>query len=210
MRITYIAAAAFGLALTAGSSAAPPAHAATPAATQAANPVGCASPVGRGDSAAALLRRFGRNARKETVPGAEGETSEAIVLYPRDAMRRIEVIYADARMLRPSSVTLRTGRSAWSVAGMRLGDSLDQVAQRNGRDFAMSGFEWDYGGYVTDLKGGALARLPGGCTISIRFSLPANLASTPETLMGDVQLQSNNPALRRVRPVVSALALSWR
>lgn len=210
MRTRYLAAATFGLALVAASSATPLVNAATPAVVSAPNPIGCASPVGRDDSAAALLRRFGRNARKETVPGPEGETFEALVLYPRDSRRRIEVTFADARMLRPASVTLRSGSSVWSMAGLRLGDSLDRVATRNGRDFTLSGFEWDYGGYVTDLKGGALASLPGGCTITLRFSLPANLMSTPEALMGDVQLQSNNPALRRVRPVVSQMALNWR
>jgi hypothetical protein len=186
------------------------AQATPPLPPPASNQIVCASPVGRNDSAAALIRRFGANARKEKVPGAEGEEFEALVLYPRDPQRRIEVAFADDKMLRPSSVTVRGTSSAWALAGLRLGDGLEQVTQRNGRGFALSGFEWDYGGYVTDLKGGALAQLPGGCTVTVRFSLPANLMSTPEVLMGDKSLQSSGPILRRTRPVVSELALNFR
>ena len=169
MRMICLGAMMFGLAGIAANSSSPIALAATTPAPPAANAVGCASPVGRNDSAAALMLRFRANARKETVPGAEGETAEAVVLYPRDPLRRLEVIYSDAAMLHPASVNLRAERSVWAVAGLHLGDGLEQVARRNGRAFTMSGFEWDYGGYVNDLKGGALSRLPGGCSVTIRF-----------------------------------------
>jgi hypothetical protein len=119
-------------------------------------------------------------------------------------------VFSDDKMLHPSSVTLRSAHSVWAVVGLHLGNSVDQVAQRNGRGFVLSGFEWDYAGTVTDLKDGALAHLPGGCTVTIRFSPPASATSTPQSLMGDVPVQSNNPALHRLRPVVSELALNWR
>ena len=141
---------------------------------------------------------------------AEGETFPGVVLYPRDPHRRIEVAFSDARMTHVSTLILRGTRSVWSVGSMALGDGIDQITSSNGRGFALSGFEWDYGGYVTDLKGGALSRLPGGCTLSIRFSPPANAMSTPEALMGDITLQSTNPTLRRLRPTVTQLSLNWR
>ena len=170
----------------------------------------CAAPVSRGDSAASLLRRFAGNARRETLPGAEGETMPGVVLYPRDPQRRIEVAFSDARLTQVSTLTLRGATSVWSVGGMALGDGIDQITSSNGRGFALTGFEWDYGGSVIDLKGGALSRLPGGCTLTIRFSPPANATSTPQSLMGDVRLESTNPALRHLRPVVIELSLNWR
>ena len=170
----------------------------------------CTSPVMRGDTAATILRRFGANARRETLPGAEGATYPGVVLYPRDPQRRVEIAFSDDARPHVSSIRIRGNSSTWSFGSMALGDGIPQITSSNGRAFTFSGFEWDYGGYVTDLKGGALSHLPGGCTLGIRFSLPATVTSTPEALMGDVQVQSTNPALRRLRSVVTELSLNWR
>ena len=169
----------------------------------------CTSPVTRSDTAATILRRFGANARRETLPGAEGETYRGVVLYPRDPQRRVEIAFSDDARPHVSSIRIGGDSSNWSFGSMALGDGVPQITSSNGRSFTFSGFEWDYGGYVTDLKGGALSRLPGGCRLGIRFSLPANVTTTPEALMGDVQVPSTHPALRRLRPVVTELSLNW-
>jgi len=169
----------------------------------------CTSPVTRSDTAASILRRFGANARRETLPGAEGETFSGVVLYPRDPRRRVEIAFSDDARPHVSSIRIRGNSSAWSFGSMALGDGIPQITSSNGRAFTLSGFEWDYGGYVNDLKDGALSHLAGGCTLSIRFSLPANVTTTPEAVMGDVQVPSTHPALRRLRPVVTELSLNW-
>ncbi len=170
---------------------------------------GCTSPVMRNDTAATILRRFGANARRETLPGAEGETYRGVVLYPRDPQRRVEIAFTDDARPRVSSIRIRGGSSIWTFGSMALGNSIPQITGSNGRAFTLSGFEWDYGGYVTDLKGGSLSRQPGGCTLGIRLSLPENVTSTPQAVMGDVQVQSTHPALRRLRPVVTELSLNF-
>ena len=202
-KLVFASAGLLALALATG-----PAMAAAPARPSFA--ATCAGPVTRSDSAASLLRRFAGNARRETLPGAEGETFPGVVLYPRDPQRRIEVAFSDARMTQVSMLILRGARSVWSAGGLALGDGIDKITASNGRSFALTGFEWDYAGSVIDLKGGALSHLPGGCTLTLRFSPPANASSTPESLMGDVRLESTNPALRRLRPVVSEITLNWR
>lgn len=203
MNRMHIAAAGFlGLVLA----AAAPASGTAPGHSFAAT---CTAPVSRNDTAAAILRRFGANAQRETLPGAEGDTFPGVVLYPRDRQRRVEIAFTDDARPRVASIRIRGNSSRWSFGGMALGDGLAQITSSNGRGFTLSGFEWDYGGYVTDLKGGALSRLPGGCRLGIRFSLPASITTTPESVMGDVQLPSTNPALRRLRPVVTELSLNW-
>ncbi len=169
----------------------------------------CTSPVSRNDTAATILHRYGAQARRETLPGAEGETFPGVVLYPRDRLRRVEIAFTDDARPRVASIRIRGNRSNWSIGNMALGDGIDQITSSNGRGFALSGFEWDYGGYVTDLKGGVLSRLPGGCRLGIRLSLPANVTNTPNALMGDVSVDSTSPALRRLRPVVTELSLNW-
>ncbi len=169
----------------------------------------CTSPISRNDTAATILQRYGAQARRETLPGAEGETFRGVVLYPRDPQRRVEIGFSDDARPRVAFIRIRGNRSVWTFGNMALSNSVAQITAANGRGFTLSGFEWDYGGYVTDLKGGVLSQQPGGCRLGIRFSLPANVTTTPEALMGDVPVQSTNSALSRLRPVVDELSLNW-
>jgi hypothetical protein len=169
----------------------------------------CTTPVSRNDTAATILNRYGAQARRETLPGAEGETFSGVVLYPRDRQRRVEIGFSDDARPRVAFIRIRGNASTWSFGNMALGNSVAQITAANGRGFTLSGFEWDYGGFVTDLKGGVLSQLPGGCRLSIRFALPATATETPGAVMGDVQVPSTHPALRRLRPVVDELSLNW-
>lgn len=170
-------------------------------------PVGCAAPIARHDSAAALKARFGKAARIEDVPIGEGDTAKALVLFGKDKARRIEVLYWDDAMRRVS--TIRWQGKGWSAGGLRIGEGLAAVTRANGRAFRLSGFDWDYGGWVTDLRGGRLARMPGGCTIGIRFEPPAHATYTPDGISGDMTIASTLPALVRYRPVISTLSIGW-
>jgi hypothetical protein len=168
----------------------------------------CASPVDRFDTAATLKRRFGAQAVVRTVPGPEGTEFQALVLYPRDPKWRLEVLFDDEALAgRVSSVLLRGERSLWRVAGLRLGDGLRKVEAANGRAFQVGGFEWDYGGYVQDWKGGALSKR--GCRIGMRMGLPGEGALIADGILGEVELQSNDSRVRAARPIVTELSISW-
>lgn len=170
----------------------------------------CQSPVGPHDAAKTLQIRLGGDARIEDVAGAEGQTTKALVLHPKDSKRRLEVLYYDDAMTLVSEVRLGGQRgSAWKIAGLRRGDSLAQAVKANGRAFELSGFGWDYGGYVTDLRGGALATLKGGCIVGLRFAPPPNVGSAPDNVSGDRKLGSDDPALVKLEPVISELSLRW-
>ena len=84
------------------------------------------------------------------------------------------------------------------------------MAALNGKPFTLSGFEWDYGGFVSDWQGGALATAAGGCRIGVRFAPPGNL---PEALSrkvsGDMQLSSSSADVRAAKPVVTELSIMW-
>jgi hypothetical protein len=43
--------------------------------------------------------------------------------------------------------------------GIAPGDAMADVERRNGRPFDLAGFDWDYGGVVSDWHGGRFARL---------------------------------------------------
>ena len=187
---------------------------ASPASAQPAPPqdgaITCASPVAADDTERSLKQRYGKDAVVQQLPGAEGETYKGVVLFPKARDRRIEVAFTDDKAGRVSGLSLRDAgkTSLWNVAGVTIGSSLAEVQKANGKPFLVSGFEWDYGGFVTDWKGGTLSRpLQGGCRITIRFS---GKAGAPRSLSGDgVKVASDNAALVKFAPVVTEIGVNF-
>lgn len=178
--------------------------AAAPAAVQ---PLTCTAPVGPRDSAATLLTRFRGLARIQTINGPEGEELRGVVIYPADPRRRLEVLFHDEAMRKPATVRFYHEQARWSVAGLRIGDPMNKVTQVNGRPFDLFGFEWDYGGQVTDWRGGTLKALPGGCNLSV--GLNSRSETTPESVLGDKTIRSDLAVLRRLDVRVGRLSIGW-
>lgn len=171
----------------------------------------CTYPVnGNSDTAESVLSRFGKDARRATISGPEGSEFAGIVLWGDDPARRLELIIdEESRQERIFGIRLRSPGSVWKVAGLGLGDPLAKVVDANGGPFTLWGFGWDYGGYVSDLKGGKLERLPGGCDLSLRFAI-AGPGNAPDSLSGDSEKRSDDPAFAKAPAVLDELALDWR
>jgi len=169
----------------------------------------CATPAEWGDSAAKLLARFKDDARLEKVEVMGGDVSEALVLFPDDESRRLEFFFWDKKKTLISEIRAKYPASAWSMAGQRIGDSVEKAEQANGRPFAISGFEWDYGGYIQDFNAGKLTYLPGDCYLSLRFEMMKVGDEPPVSLLGDITVQSNDPVLRETQPQVMETTLGW-
>lgn len=94
------------------------------------------------------------------MPGAEGETYRGIVLFPDDPQRRAYLYFDDEKTLGGlSTVRIRDPGSQWSLEnGLRVGMLLKDVVAVNGKPIKFHGLDWDYGGIVTSLEGGKLAR----------------------------------------------------
>jgi hypothetical protein len=107
-----------------------------------------------------LQRRYGRdNVRIGEVPGAEGETAHGVVLFPDDPTRRAYLYFEDAAALRGLQlVRVLDPGSRWHFAdGIGIGTPLSELVALNRKPLRFLGFDWDYGGAVTDWNGGALA-----------------------------------------------------
>ncbi len=109
------------------------------------------------DTLAAVQARLGAaQVVAEELNGAEGETSPGWRLYPDDPERSIEVWLNESG--RPQALFVRGSKSIWVRAdGVRLGMTSTDLQAKNGRPFKFLGFEWDYGGAISDWRGGALA-----------------------------------------------------
>jgi hypothetical protein len=186
---------------------------AAPALAQAPPPqegaITCSSPVAPNDSGKTLRQRYGKDTVVQELPGAEGETYKGLVLLPRAADRRIEVSFTDDTMKRATGLAIRNQAKAsrWNLSGITIGSSLAEVQKVNGKPFLVNGFDWDYGGFVADWKGGALGRMEGGCRVMMRFGKETG---APRNLSGDgVKASSDNVALVKWGPVVTEIGIGF-
>ena len=171
----------------------------------------CASPVGPNDSAKALMAKYGADAEIGTIEGAEGMQVKGLILYGKDPARRLEITFWDDAMEHVSSVAPGSAAKAWiGPAGLHIGSPVADAQAANGKAFSISGFGWDYGGYATDLKGGKLASLAGGCALQLRFDNNTDGAVMPDGISGDgVTLSSDDKRVKTYAPTVSEIAVGW-
>ena len=157
-------------------------------------------------SEAALRAAYGEdNVAEETLYGPEGETYTATVLFANDASRRLEIVWQDqATKQRPVNISVAGENSFWTgPSGLSIGDDVARVEQLNGRPFKLWAFSWDYGGWVSDWNGGALAAPSGGCSTGVRFEATSGGGDAD----GDGEFQSDSEAVRAAAPRVVAFAL---
>jgi hypothetical protein len=181
----------------------------TAAATEAApaKELTCSGPIRASDTAVTLQQRFAGQAQWETLDGPEGTQFPGLVLWSDDPAQRVEVIFADEEPRTVSSIAVGPS-SQWRVVGLAPGDPLARANAANGKPFKLWGFSWDYGGYVSDLGGGKLAGLPGGCRVIIRFG-PREGAEVPDALVGEVEMSSDDPRLEAAGVTVEELTLAF-
>lgn len=172
--------------------------------------LGCGAPFTPDATPTTLAAVFGReNVIPETIDGPEGEPMNVTAIYPNDPERRIEVSFANEEERTDLvAVMVRDHASQWKgQGGYSFGDGIEAVEKANGGPFAVSGFEWDYGGFVVDWKGGKLKET-GGCVTTVRFAPEAT--DIAPTIIGDgVTPLSNDPAVRKAQPKVSMFGIGW-
>ncbi len=159
-------------------------------------------------TAESLTQRFGAaNIADQTLDGPEGMKYQATVIFPNDPSRRIEVQWADLEhRTTPTFVSVNGEHSQWiGPHGLALGQTLAEVEQRNGKPFAVYGFDWDYGGTVSNWKGGAFAP-DNGCLTQAAFRATA---SNYDSAIGDQEFQSDGAAIRSAAPRLAQMSVSF-
>jgi hypothetical protein len=189
-----------------------------PAAMRAAKPmagpqaIACEGAFAKDSSDARVAESFGaENVVFSIVDGPEGTKLNATVVFPKDAKRRLEILWHDqTARVRPSSIVLGGG-SAWvGPRGVRVGTPLAEVEKQNGRPFRLAAFGGDYGGSVVDWQGGALGSLAGACQLGLRFDVdPKAPRASRAKVAGDAEFVSTDPNIRAVKPTVSEMFLHY-
>ncbi len=169
----------------------------------------CTGPVRAGMSAAAILRQFGKEARREIVRGDDGETSKVVVLYPDTPSRRLEVAFWDDAQTAVARVTDRAEATAWTgPLGLHAGSPMAEVVAVNGHNFSFTGFGWAYGGYITNVWNGRLLAQTGGCVAQVRLGLAAGIKA-PRAIGGERELNSTLAEVKAAAPRVVELSIGW-
>jgi hypothetical protein len=160
-----------------------------------------------------LIAQFGKaNVKREMIYVAEGTEEAGTVLFPKDPARRVEIVWKNKKA-RKSPEWLRVpAESRWNVFGLANGMPLAELVKRNGRDFRFSGFGWDYGGGITDWRGGTLATLGGkSCHVGVSIdALEPFDEKALEKVSGDQEVASSSPHLKKLKVRVTELVVSYR
>lgn len=165
-------------------------------------------------SRARLVERFGAaNVVEDSVQSADMPSVPGTVLFPNDSTRRLEIIWADpTTQTRPERVDLRGESGRWAAdPGIRLGMRLTDLERINGVPFTVMGFDWDYGGTVTNWRGGRLARKPSELPrIFIQLS-PAetDTGAIRNSVAGDREFSSKSAAMQQLNPHVVSISVAY-
>jgi hypothetical protein len=183
----------------------PPAPAITPSLV-----IGCMAPFTPMTTRADLAAAFGQgNISQETIDGPEGTKVNVTAIYPGDSKRRAEVTFSDeAGGTGLTGVTVGRDATEWSGPnGLKIGDPIESVERSNQGGFMLSGFDWDYGGVVTDWKGGELGTQAPNCRTVARFGRTANLEDTK--VSGEKPHASNSKAMLAAEPKLVWFGVNW-
>lgn len=170
----------------------------------------CAGPFAKDADHARLVTTFGRaNVARETLY-EEGSELKASVVFPKDPVRRIEITWWDEKgYRRPSSIQAK-GAGWTGPNGLGVNASLSDVETANGRPFSLYGFGWDYGGTVSDWKGGAFATIPGDCNLIVVFGSDESAdESALRKVSNDNEFGSDTPEIKAVKPRVERIGVAY-
>lgn len=171
--------------------------------------IACEAAFAMDSSEARLIEIYGAdNVWTGIVPGPEGIEMLATRVYPDDPDRMLGFAWWDEdKRAEPGNVQLPPTLSA--PGGIHAGMSVAEVAAINGEAFSLNGFGWDYGGFA-GFSSGALAELPGGCSLSVRFApddRPAKVNT--DAIYGDRELSSTEPLLETVGAQVESVSIGY-
>jgi hypothetical protein len=142
---------------------------------------------------AQLEQHFGaENVNTEVIWINEGTEQEKVTYLFPGTKNEMMIYWTDTENAStPYKLEIRGEGADWyTINDITIGTPLTEIEKINGGSFSFAGLGWYYGGTVWDWKGG---KLDGQC-FDVVFSGGEN---PPQKLMGDMELQSDNPAVQK-------------
>jgi hypothetical protein len=176
-----------------------------------------AGAVKANSSEASLKELLGpENAVRDSVYIGEGFYEKGTTLF-KGTPEEAQILWKDTlNYAKPDNVLIRPAEgkpTEWLVeGGIRIGMTLKEIEKINGKPFNVSGFGWDYGGFVADWKGGKLDEKDGVSNFVLRFGYDYNdekLNAFAEKVSGEGPFPSNNPAMQKLNPKVVEISIRF-
>jgi len=174
--------------------------------------VTCSGVFGRDSSQVKLAMAFqSRNVTFTQVDGGSSGKTMASVVFAKDPKHRLEVWWSRPSNRSDTHLIVINGTSEWTAPGeLRLGLTLAELEQLNGKPFKLSGFDKNNVATLSNWNGGTLASPAGGCKvgISLRAASTAS-ASAIGALPAEREFTSGDAALRALNPTVSEILVAY-
>lgn len=154
---------------------------------------------------AELERLYGaENLKIERIPVAEGEAQEGVILFP-GTRKEIEIIWQAANSEgTPAFVRITRDSTDWKTEeGITIGSSLEALEQANGKPFDFYGFEWNYGGLVTNWNAG---KFNPNFVVAL---VPQNFMALTKAMLGEKQLSSADIKVRALKAKVGSIVITF-
>ncbi len=131
----------------------------------------------------------------------EGAYEPGLVVFP-DSPKEVEVLLDEDN----NAILYRLQRegSPWATAdGLEVGSTLEDLVKINGKPIHFMGFDWDFGGIVTDWNGGTLAEKDFMVTLT-HAAIEMDEADAAK-IIGDQVVWSNEPILNKYNVTVARI-----
>ena len=174
--------------------------------------VACSGAFAKNSGHLRLAQSYGvHNVEYTEVPGDDGSTLMASVLFPNDPKRRLEVLWDDDLQRSGTRMIVIGGQSTWTAQkGVHLGLPLAALEKVNGKPFKLMGFEKDGMAIVSDWNGGALSLLTDGCKVGVQLKPdPKAPAGVLDAAGSDKEFASNDPAIRAAKPTIGEIIVAY-
>jgi hypothetical protein len=181
------------------------------AATAKSDSVACNGAFARDSSHSKLAMAFqSRNVAFTQVDGPSGAKIMATVLFAKEPKRRLEVWWTNQASRSDTHLIVINNASTWSAPGqLRLGLTLSQLEQINGKPFKLTGFDKNNVATLTDWNGGNLSLVPGGCKVGISLRSRTTAAAALGALPANREFTSNDTTMRTANPEVSEILIAY-
>jgi hypothetical protein len=143
-----------------------------------------------------LKTLFGKAMQTAELDGPEGTTLEGLKVHA-GTERELHLVLEQEGDEKYATEAILVGKAWTFTNGLKEGMTVEELQKLNGKPFKLSGFDWDYGGFVTSFEGGALEN----AGVIIRFSPTGEGYS--EKLSGDQTILSTNKLLKTAKAKVT-------
>lgn len=157
---------------------------------------------------------------KDSIYIGEGYYEIGTTIY-KGTPNELQILWKDTVDFKnPSSVLIGGSSTAnakdtqWHTdSGIKIGSTLKELENINGKAFRFSGFGWDYGGQVVDWQAGKLGLPDGMSYISVELTYnyeDEKLNKLAENILGDSSFLSSQPEAQQLNPVVLNFLVSFK